>query len=50
MTWYFIVERAPWWGGFWEWMVQTVKKCLRKAIGQHYIGSTTDFVDRELRL
>ena len=34
ITWNFIVERAPWWGGFWERMVQTVKKCLRKAIGQ----------------
>ena len=34
VTWNFIVERAPWWGGFWEQMVQLVKRCLRKAIGR----------------
>ena len=30
----FIVARAPWWGGFWERMVQTVKRSLRKSIGR----------------
>ena len=34
ITWKFIVERAPWWGGFWERPIQTVKKCLRKTIGR----------------
>ena len=34
VTWKFIVERAPWWGGFWERMVQLVKRSLRKAIGR----------------
>jgi len=34
VTWNFIVEQAPWWGGFWEWMVQLVKRSLRKAIGR----------------
>ena len=33
-SWRFIVPRAPWWGGFWERMVQTVKRSLRKVIGQ----------------
>ena len=33
ITWRFIVERAPWWGGFWERMVQGVKRCLRRTIG-----------------
>ena len=28
--WKFIVAKAPWWGGFWECMVQSVKRCLRK--------------------
>ena len=27
------MEKAPWWGGFWERMVQGVKQCLRKTIG-----------------
>ena len=35
MTWSFIVEKAPWWGGFWERMVRTVKRALRKTIGRN---------------
>ena len=34
VTWRFIVDRAPWWGGFWERMVKTVKQSLKKAIGR----------------
>ena len=34
VTWSFIVEKAPWWGGYWERMVQGVKRCLRKTIGR----------------
>ena len=34
VTWIFIVEKAPWWGGFWERMVQSVKRCLKKCIGR----------------
>ena len=34
ITWSFIVERAPWWGGFWERMVQSVKRSLRKSVGR----------------
>ena len=29
VTWRFIPEAAPWWGGFWERMVGITKKCLR---------------------
>ncbi|XP_055922602.1 uncharacterized protein LOC129953417 [Eupeodes corollae] len=32
--WRFIVERAPWWGGFWERLVGVVKSALRAAIGK----------------
>ena len=32
--WQFNVERAPWWGGMFERMVGSTKKCLRKMIGQ----------------
>jgi hypothetical protein len=32
MTWKFIPERAPCWGGFWERVVQTVKRLLRKTL------------------
>ena len=34
VKWKFIVEKAPWWGGFWERMVGMTKRCLRKTIGR----------------
>ena len=34
ITWTFIVERAPWWGGFWERLIKTLKRCLKKCIGR----------------
>ena len=33
-SWRFIVAKSPWWGGFYEHMVQTVKRALRKIIGR----------------
>ena len=33
MKWTFNLERAPWWGGLFERMVQSMKRCLRKTIG-----------------
>ncbi|GFY46230.1 integrase catalytic domain-containing protein [Trichonephila inaurata madagascariensis] len=32
--WKFIVERAPWWGGFYEHRVKTIKDPLRKILGR----------------
>ena len=38
VTWKFIVEKAPWWGGgFWERLIQGVKRSLRKSIGQSHL-------------
>ena len=34
LKWIFNVERAPWWGGFFERMIQLLKRCLRKLIGR----------------
>ena len=34
IKWQFIVEKAPWWGGFWERLVRSVKRPLRKVIGR----------------
>ena len=31
VEWEFIVEKAPWWGGFWERLVRSVKNCLKKC-------------------
>lgn len=33
LEWLFNLERAPWWGGFFERMVGSVKRCLRKVLG-----------------
>lgn len=33
IKWAFNVERAFWWGGIFERMIQTTKRCLRKTIG-----------------
>lgn len=32
--WRFNVPRAPWWGGLFERLVRSTKRCLRKALGQ----------------
>ena len=32
--WKFIVPRAPWWGGWWERLVGSVKAALRKTVGK----------------
>ena len=32
IKWRFIVEKSPWWGGFYERMVRCVKRCLKKVL------------------
>ena len=32
ITWRFNLERAPWWGGFFERLILCVKRCLKKTI------------------
>ena len=34
IEWTFNLEKAPWWGGIFERLVKSVKRCLRKIIGQ----------------
>lgn len=34
IKWKFIVERAAWWGGFYERLVRSVKTCLKKILGK----------------
>ena len=34
VEWKFNAENAPWWGGIFEWMVRSTKRCLKKIIGQ----------------
>jgi hypothetical protein len=34
VTWRFIVERGPWWGGLWERLVASVKSLLKRTVGR----------------
>ncbi|KAI9575445.1 hypothetical protein GQX74_009711 [Glossina fuscipes] len=34
ITWKFILDRAAWWGGYWERLVRSTKYCLKAAIGK----------------
>ena len=34
VEWVFNIERAPWWGGIFERMVRSTKRCLKKMIGR----------------
>ena len=36
--WMFNLERAPWWGGAFERMVKSTKRCLRKMIGRAHFS------------
>ena len=38
ITWKFNVERAPWWGGAFEQLVCSTKRCLKKLIGRSHIS------------
>jgi len=34
VDWKFIVDCTAWWGGFWERMMKSIKRCLHKCIGR----------------
>ena len=36
--WKFIVPRSPWWGGWWERLIRSVKSAIRKTLGGNYIS------------
>ena len=45
VNWKFIIEKAPWWGGgFWEWLVQSTNRYLKKTVGH------TSMTFEELRI
>lgn len=39
IEWKFIVERAPWWGGFYERLMRTLKQPLKKVLGRSSLSS-----------
>ncbi|GBO08570.1 hypothetical protein AVEN_154299-1 [Araneus ventricosus] len=34
ISWKFIPERSPWWGGFWERLMRSIREPLRKTLGR----------------
>ena len=38
VIWQFNVKRAPWWGGAFERMVRSTKRCLKKVIGRAHFS------------
>ena len=38
VTWKYIIEKAPWWGGFWERLTQSVKRSIKKTVGRTSLG------------
>ena len=34
LQWCFNLEKAPWWGGLFERMIKSMKRCLRKTVGR----------------
>ena len=40
VEWKFIPERSPTWGGWWERLIQTVKRSLRKVVGRSALRSS----------
>ena len=34
VEWSFNLEKAPWWGGLFERMIKSTKRCLRKVVGR----------------
>ncbi len=39
IKWEYILARAPWWGGFYERLVKSVKSCLKKVVGNAKLTS-----------
>ena len=36
--WEFILEKSPWWGGFYERLINIIKNCLKKVIGKSFLN------------
>ena len=34
IEWSFNLEKAPWWGGMFERLIKSMKRCLKKTIGR----------------
>ena len=38
INWKFILEKSPWWGGFYERLIGIIKRCLKKVAGKAFLN------------
>ena len=38
VNWKFILEKSPWWGGFYERLIGIIKRCLKKVAGKAFLN------------
>ena len=53
INWKFILEKYPWWGGFYERLIGIIKRCLEKVAGKvllNYNELTTFLIEIEQTL
>ena len=36
--WEFMLEKSPWWGGFYERLINIIKNCFKKVIGKSFLN------------
>ena len=36
--WEFMLQKSPWWGGFYERLINIIKNCLKKVIGKSFLN------------
>ena len=34
IKWKFILEKSPWWGGFYERIIGIIKRCIKNVVGK----------------
>ena len=47
VEWSFNLEKVPWWGGFFERLIKSTKRCMKKVIGRSYDELITILVEVE---
>ena len=53
INWKFILEKSPWWGGFYERLIEIIKRCLKKVAGKTFLNYdelTTSLIEIEQTL
>ena len=46
ITWKFSAPLAPWWGGWWERLIRSIKSSLRKTLGKELVTRVENYPTR----